>query len=105
GAVDVHVAHADVVQAVAVVVGPGHLLAGDLGGAVEGLVVEGVLLGHRQLQGVAVDGGRAGVDQPLDVVLAAGFQDVEGAADVDVEGGFGEVVALQQPEGGEVDDG
>jgi len=84
--------------------GTRHRLAGDLGRAVEVLVVERVVFGHRLLDGVAVDRGGGGIDKPSHALLDAGFEHVEGAADVDVERGAREVVALQEPQRGEVKD-
>ena len=94
GAVDVHVAQADHIEPVAVMEGARHRLPCDLGRAVEIPVVEGVILGHRLLDGVAIDRCGRGIDEPLHVLRDAGFEHVERAADVDVEGGARKVVAL-----------
>ena len=53
--IDVHIAQAHDIEPVAVVKGTRHRFAGDFGRAIEILVVEGVILGHRLLDGVAVD--------------------------------------------------
>ena len=72
-----------------------HGLAGNLGGTIEVLVVEGMIFRHRLLDGIAVNRSRGRIDQPLDVVGDAGFQDVESAANIDVESRARKFMALQ----------
>src|SRR5207244_4508906 len=80
------------------------VFAGDLGGAVESLIVVRMVLVHRHLKCVAIDRRGGGVNEPLNLVRDGSHGDIESAADVDLEGGFGKLVALQEPDGGEMED-
>ena len=100
--VDVHVAQTHVAQAVAVMERVAHGFARDLAGAVEIAVVERMLFGHGHFDRVAVDRSRGRIDEALDVVLHTSFEHVERAFDVHVEGRAGEILAVQQPHGGQV---
>jgi hypothetical protein len=101
--INIHVAQADIGQAVSMVEGARHRLSRDLGRAVEVGVVEGMVLVHWLLHRVAVHGCRGGVDQSLNAPRHTGFQHVEGATDVYVESGTREIPALQEPKRGEVE--
>ena len=81
----------------------GHRLATDFGGAVKILVVEGVIFVHRLLHRVSIDGGRRRIHQPVHLVLHACLQHVEGATNIYLEGGAWVIVAVQQPQGGEME--
>jgi len=81
-----------------------HRLAADLGGTIEIPVVEDMVLGHRLGDGVAIDRSGGGIDQPFHALAHTGFHDVERAADIDVEGAAREFVALEQPQGREMED-
>ena len=74
----------------------------ELGGAVDGVRVGGVLFGHRHLLGRAVDLARRRVHHALDLGRARLGQDRQGAARVDVEVLEGRVDRVPHAEAGEV---
>src|SRR5262249_18154259 len=96
--VDVHIAQSDVIEPVAVMKCAHHRLAGDFRGAIEVLVVERMILGHRFFYSIAIDRCRGGVGETLYSLLDTGFEHVERPANIYVEGGARKIVALQEPQ-------
>ena len=84
--------------------GARHRLAGDLGRAIEILVVEGMFLVHRLADGIAVHRRRGRIDQTPHALGDARLQHVEGAAHVHIERRARKIVTLQQPQRREVED-
>ena len=103
-AVDVHVAQPDPVETVLLVERAEELLAGDLRRSVHRPVVERMLLGHRDRDGVSVHRSRGGEDHLAHTGVARGLGDVVRAAHVDLERLPRLVDALVQPERSEVKD-
>ena len=81
-------------QAVASVVGQGHLVGGDFAGRVGRLGVQPVGFVHGRPLGRAVDFAGGGHDQPAHFVAAAGFQQVQRALDVGGHVGVGRLIGI-----------